>query len=285
MTLCIIRELILEFRMHIRDDLKKLKIICFAALLFIVPSFYIASLVQTCMNVAETSKINVYTKDTFFGWYSNNTLVSCILLFSFEIVMFQQCYLLPGFCVIFCIFSYEIMDQGITCFQKKLYSSHKRGFEHFARCYSTYTSRIFFCISHLEHTLSLLLTLLQGYLIWNIFHTTSYLAKHSIRVMGLFAALTEIISLGVTAFMYLWLNMSAAKIHNSAIGVKNSVFKIVADVALTEEKRCSLILEMATDFPSKVVITGWKLFPCKREIIMKTAGAVFTYGMILAQIE
>ncbi|GBN57840.1 hypothetical protein AVEN_170196-1 [Araneus ventricosus] len=284
MTVCIIRELNRKFGKRTSDKLKKLKMTCFAALLLIAPSFYITSLIRTCMNANEPSMINIYAEDSFFGWYSNNTLVTFILFLTFDIAMLLQFYVLPGFCAIFCIYSFEIMNQGISLFRNKLFSSHERGFEHFVRCYDTYTSKIFFCISHLEHDLSLILTLLQGYLTWNIFYTTSYLVKHGVRVMEIFAALTDIASLCITVFIYLCLNLSAAKIHDSAIGVKNSVFRIIADNASTDDERCSLILEMAAEFPSKVVITGWKLFPCKRGIILKTAGAVFTYGVILAQI-
>ncbi|GFX22747.1 integrase catalytic domain-containing protein [Trichonephila clavipes] len=77
---------------------------------------------------------------------------------------------------------------------------------------------------------------------------------------------------------------SAASVHDAAVTVRKLVFQTVANEASSDENEGSLMLKVASDFPSKCVVTGWKLFQCKRGIVLKIAGAVVTYGIIVTQI-
>ncbi|GFY66773.1 uncharacterized protein TNIN_376151 [Trichonephila inaurata madagascariensis] len=108
--------------------------------------------------------------------------------------------------------------------------------------------------------------------------------KHKISEIDFIPLITEVISLNVAIFTFLLLNLSAASVHDAAVTVRKLVFQTVANEASSDENESSLMLKVASDFPSKCVVTGWKLFQCKRGIVLKIAGAVVTYGIIVTQI-
>ncbi|GFQ64351.1 uncharacterized protein TNCT_718781 [Trichonephila clavata] len=176
------------------------------------------------------------------------------------------------------------MTQTVSKFRKKLNSTSKNGFVSFVSCYNTHASEIFSCISELEQSLSFVLTVLQAYLVWNIFNISTLMIKLKISQIDFIPLVTEIISLNVAVFTFLLLNLSAASVHDAAVAVRKVVFQTVASMESSDENEGSLMLKVASDFPSKCVVTGWKLFQCKRGIVLKIAGAVFTYGIIVTQI-
>ncbi|GIY64542.1 uncharacterized protein CEXT_65411 [Caerostris extrusa] len=64
-------------------------------------------------------------------------------------------------------------------------------------------------------------------------------------------------------------SFQAVAVHDAAIEVRNSIHKVVSKSDSADYKTKCLLLAMASNFPSKVVVTGWRLFALKRGFLKK----------------
>lgn len=281
-TLSAIQDLNSELGNSVKRRNSKLNILLSVVLLVMVSLFYFADGIRNLLN---PSRRDYYQQDTFFGWYSKNIFAALVSVLSMDVLLQQQIFIMPGFCAIFCVCAFRNMNQVIYNFQNKLLLMPRNNLDAIFVTFNIYSPKINFCISELEKSLSCILTLIQGYLIWDIFNFTTLLIKHDISRKELLPILNESMSLLKMISMFLILGFSSASVHDASLSVKKTVFQLVASISPKADNRSCLMLKMAEDFSAVTVInTGWKLYSCKRGMVLKIAGAVFTYGTILAQI-
>ena len=117
----------------------------------------------------------------------------------------------------------------------------------------------------------------------NVFLTFTCLIRHSLLDKELLAFIVDVLSLIISCFSFLIISYRASSIHDSALSLQKTVFQAVALSASQNQLEGNLLIKLAADFASKVVITGNRLFTLKRSTVLKIIGVVVTYGIIITQ--
>lgn len=253
--------------------------LCFASL---TPAVFISNVVDKSL---KTGKRISYQKYTFFGWYTNDFWSSLISVLTVDILLQQQFYFMQGFCVILCCYLFTTISNIIRSFRRNLYARKHMSLKCFLRYFCKYCYKIYDSMEELENSISLLLTLLYGFLMWNIFLVLTYLIRLKFGYEVLLPFIVDVLSLIASCFTFLIISYRASSIHDSALLLQKTVFQTVAHSAAQDQREGNLLIKMATDFVSKTVVTGSGLFTIKRNTVLKIVSAVVTYGIIIAQFE
>lgn len=258
--------------------LKYLAYLVFGSL---VPAVYMTNVIGK-LQIPNTRI--VYQKQTFFGWYSDDFWSSSISIVTVDLLTHQQHYFVQGFCVILCCHVFKTMSNILKNFRKRLAVRRHGSLKRYLLFFGKYSYKLQACVDELEDSLSLLLTLLYGFLIWNIFLVITFLVRYRHGNIPLMPFLADLLTFSITSFSFLIISVRASSIHDSAMSLQNSVHQTVAFMASADQQEGNLLIKMATDFSSKVAVTGSKLFTLKRSIVLKIVSAGISYGLIITQL-
>lgn len=233
----------------------------------------------------------MYHEDTFFGWYIDDFWLSSILLLTVDILIQQQDYFMQGFCIILCCHIFKTMSTIIKKFQQKLYARNFDSLSDYLEYFTKLSKEIHLCMEEMEASLSLLLTLLYGFMVWNIFNVLTLLTQLDVKAvftmedeMEWMNNTVDILSLSFTVLSFMIVSFRAATINDSAILVQNTVFQTVAIMTSPDQQEGNLLIKMATDFASKMAITGSQLFTIKRSIVLKIMSVLLSYSILITQL-
>lgn len=284
----IIRMLCQVFKLEAR--LRSEKKSCYSLLKYpvylffasLTPALFITNVIDKSL---KTGRRISYQKYTFFGWYTNDFWSSLISVLTVDILLQQQHYFMQGFCVILCCYLFTTISNIIRNFRRNLYARNHMSLKCFFRYFCKYYYKIYDCMEELENSMSLLLTLLYGFLVWNIFLVLTYLIRLKFGYKALLPFIVDVLSLIASCFTFLIISYRASSIHDSALLLQKTVFQRVALSATQDQHEGNLLIKMATDFVSKIVVTGSGLFTIKRNTVLKIVSVVVTYGIIITQFE
>lgn len=281
-TLCGLKELQHELGYRQTSICQLLKYCAYIAFASSVPAIYFTGVIR---KINSPERLRVYQKDTFFGAYSDNYWISAVSLLIVDILVQQQHYFMQGFCVILCCYTFQTMNCIIICMKKKLRARNYESLEQFSEYFIKYSAKIRDCMEQMESSLSLLMTLLYGFMVWNIFSAVSFLAKYNFQEKMIFTIAVDILTLIVSITGFLILSFRASSVHDSALLLHNQVLQTVAVIASPDDPNANVLIKMAKNFSTQIAVTGSGLFTLKREIVLKIVSAVLTYGIILVQFE
>ncbi|GIY33547.1 uncharacterized protein CDAR_595361 [Caerostris darwini] len=151
--------------------------------------------------------------------------------------------------------------------------------------YLKYTRMTAECMVVLEHALSLLLMFLYGFMIFNIFNVSTLLLTADFSYIIVPMMVTQVILLVVMVLAFYSVSFQAVAVHEVAKKVKNAVYEMVSRSDSTNYEMKCLLLTKVTNFPSEIVSTGWKMFSLNRSFLQKTTIGMFTYAVLLSQLD
>lgn len=274
----------LEARLHSEKKTcySLLKYSVYLFLASFTPAVFITNVVYKSL---ETGRRISYQKYTFFGWYTNDFWSSLISVLTIDILLQQQHYFMQSFCIILCCYVFTTISNIIRSFRRNLYARNRMSLKFSLRYFCKYCYKIYDCMEEFENSMSLLLTMLYGFLMWNIFLVLTYLIRLKFGYEVLLPFVVDVLSLIASCFTFLIISYRASSIHDSALLLQKTVFQTVAFLAAQDGHEGNLLIKMATDFVSKIVVTGSGLFTIKRNTVLKIVSAVVTYGIIITQFE
>ncbi|GBO36054.1 hypothetical protein AVEN_136211-1 [Araneus ventricosus] len=228
------------------------------------------------------NEMRFYLEDIFFGWRTENKWANCVIINLFDHFIANQEYVQSGLIIVLCWYLFGLMKRIVLSFVD--ISRDEYDLESLFALYLKFSKTVYQCISLSEQALSLLLLLLYGFMIFSIFNVTTFLMSIKLSRLPMSIVINEVAVFLVMITGFYLLSFQAIAIHDAAVRVKNSICDTVSKSnSLDCDIKC-LILTMATEFPSKVVVTGWGLFPLKRSFLSRTTSGIFTYAILLAQI-
>ncbi|GBO41627.1 hypothetical protein AVEN_158269-1 [Araneus ventricosus] len=252
-----------------------------ACICYILPGVLQWYSMLLCVPGAE-DEMRFYLEDIFFGWRTENKWANCAIVNLFDHFIANQEYVQSGLIIVLCWYLFGLMKRIVLSFVD--ISRDEYDLESLFALYLKFSKTIYQCISLSEQALSLLLLLLYGFMIFSIFNVTTFLMSIKLSRLPMSIVINEVTVFLVMITGFYLLSFQAIAIHDAAVRVKNSVCDTVSKSnSLDCDIKC-LILTMATEFPSKVVVTGWGLFPLKRSFLSRTTSGIFTYAILLAQI-
>ncbi|KAF8768376.1 hypothetical protein HNY73_021202 [Argiope bruennichi] len=248
---------------------------------YILPGIILWYSLLLCIPGSEDD-LKFYIEDIFFGWSSENRWTNCAIITLFDHLITNQEYVQSGLIIVLCWYLFGLLKRIVLSFVD--ISRQEYDVETLFALYLKFSETIYKCISLSEQALSLLLLLLYGFMIFSIFSVTTFLMRVELSRLPISIMINEVTVFSVMMTGFYFLSFQAISIHDAAIKVKNAVHD---NVSKSNSFNCDikcLILTMAADFPSKVHVTGWGLFPLKRSFLSKTTSGIFTYAVLLAQI-
>ncbi|GFW81224.1 uncharacterized protein TNCV_375731 [Trichonephila clavipes] len=259
----------------------KLDLMIGFSLCFIIPIGFLLNTANLCTPGME-SVLEDYVQNNCFGWSSENKWINCFIQFTMDTLVLNQQYTLPGFVIVLCCYMFSLLKRGVETF--KHLTRHQQDFETFFDAYLKYSEQIYACVTQIEDSISFLLLILFGFMAFSIFTVSTFLITVSYKKITVIVAIPQLISAIFMIMGFYTASLRAVAINRSAIKIKEYIHGAVAASKSSDHSQQVLLLAMANNFPSKVVITSWKLFVLKRNFIWGTLSGLFTYGVILSQL-
>lgn len=246
---------------------------------FIIPTSFFVNTVELCFleNLLQT-----YVQGAFFGWSSKNIRINCFALTTMDFIILNQRYTLPGFAIVLSCYVFGLLRRVLESFEATLNRNNE--FEVFYVTYMKHSKRILSGVEQVEISLSLLLLLLYSYMTVEIFSVMSLIIRINAKRDRHLLIPFYVLIVAVCVAFYI-LSLRAIAVHDSAVRVKNSIYKRVASLDYFRNEKQSTFLAMVADFSTRVVLTGWGFFDINRTFIQTTASTIFTYGIVLSQLD
>lgn len=245
---------------------------------FIIPISFFVLTVEFC---SEIEYLDRYVKDLFFGWSSQDKTMNCILLTVMEFITLNQRYTLPGFAMVLSCYIFGLIRRVLDSFEALL--DQKSDFATFFVTYLKHSKLILNGIAQVESSISLLLLFLYSYMTFEIFSVMTLLIRVENRTQS--RLIPYYVLIVVVSFALYILSLRAIAVHDSAVRVKNRIFKSMSLFECEKNSKQIMFLTLVADFPSRVVLRGWGLFDINRSFIQTTASSIFTYGILLSQLN
>ncbi|KAF8795906.1 hypothetical protein HNY73_000353 [Argiope bruennichi] len=223
-----------------------------------------------------------YVKYTFYGLSTENKWADCFLFVTTDHLLETQQHILSGFLIVLCWYILGLLKEIVESF-----SAIAQGEEDMPRFFDAYLrySKIVSCsILRVEQSLSLLLLFLYGFLVFSIFSVTTYLMTAELSKVPTPMVTSQLVLLFVSIIGFYVTSFQAIAVHNVAVKVRNSIYKMVSRSNSYNYDTKSLLLTMASNFPSGVVVTAWGLFSLKNSFLQKTTSGMITYATLLSQL-
>ncbi|GBN78264.1 hypothetical protein AVEN_225377-1 [Araneus ventricosus] len=249
---------------------------------YILPGVLLWYSILFCASPGAEDELKSLLEDVFFGWSTENKWANCVIVNLFDHFIANQEYVQSGLIIVLCWYLFGILKRIVLSFVD--ISRDEYDLESLLTLYEKYSKTIYQCISLSEQALSLLLLLLYGFVIFSIFSVTTFLMRAKFSRLPISIVINEATVFLVMITGFSFLSFQAIAIHDAAVKVKNSVLVTVSKSNSFDWDIKCLILTMAAEFPSKVVVTGWGLFPLKRSFFSRTTSGIFTYAVVLAQL-
>ncbi|GFY66772.1 uncharacterized protein TNIN_376141 [Trichonephila inaurata madagascariensis] len=267
-----------------RTENRKLYILVGFCTCFVIPTAFFSQTVELCFT---DELLKSYVEDSFFGWSSQENWINCAALTGLDVVVMNQKYTFPGFTIVLCCYVFGLLRRILESFAVSI--EEKDDFRTMFDFFSKNSQKILRCIQQVENSFSLLLLLNFGYMLCSIFSVSTILIRLNPADTDMKLVIPHYISLVLVLAAFYITSVRATAVHEKAVEIKDCIHKMVAEKAtlkhsLSPEEQC-LLLSMASEFPSRIVITGWDLFTLNRHFIRRTAGGIITYGMLLSQID
>ncbi|GIY33561.1 uncharacterized protein CDAR_595431 [Caerostris darwini] len=224
-----------------------------------------------------------YTAYTFFGWSSRNKWTDCFIFVLFDNLLENQQYLLSGFLVVLTWYLLSLTKIIVGSFIEV--AERENDPEALYSSYLKYTRMTAECMVVLEHALSLLLMFLYGFMVFNIFNVSTLLLTADFSYIIVPMKVTQVVLFTVMVLAFYSVSFQAVAVHEVAKKVKNAVYEMVSRSDSTNYEMKCLLLTMVTNFPSEIVVTGWKMFSLNRSFLQKTTSGMFTYAVLLSQLD
>ncbi|GFQ82601.1 uncharacterized protein TNCT_63191 [Trichonephila clavata] len=267
-----------------RTEDRKLYILAGFCTCFVIPTAFFSQTVELCFT---DELLKSYVRDSFFGWSSRENWINCAALTGLDVVVMNQKYTFPGFTIVLCCYVFGLLRRILESFAMSI--EEKDDFKTMFDYFSKNSQKILRCIQEVKNSFALLLLLNFGYMLCSIFSVSTILIRLNPADTDMRLVIPHYISLILVLAAFYITSVRATAVHETAVEIKDCIHKRVAKKAtlkhsLSPEEQC-LLLSMASEFPSRVVITGWDLFTLNRHFIRRTAGGIITYGMLLSQID
>ncbi|GFT29588.1 uncharacterized protein NPIL_326841 [Nephila pilipes] len=266
---------------HRQRQRDKLYLIIGFSLCFIIPVGFLLYTANLCFPGMERI-LEDYVKNNCFGWSSESKWINCFMQFSIDTFILNQQYTLPGFVVVLCCYMFSLLKRGVESF--KHLTRHQQDFKTFFGTYLEYSEQIYSCVTQIENSISFLLLILFGFMAFSIFTVSTFLLTVNYKRVEIIVVIPQIISAIFMIMGFYIASLRAVAINRSAIKIKEYIHGTVASLKSSDDSQHVLLLAMVNNFPSKVVITSWKLFVLKRSFIWGTLSGLVTYGAILSQL-
>lgn len=246
---------------------------------FIIPASFFVITTELCSfeNLLET-----YVQEAFFGWSSRDIRINCVALIAMDFVILNQRYTLPGFVIVLSCYVFGLLRRVLKSFEATL--CRKKDFAAYFATYVKHSRKILYGVVQVENSLSLLLLLLYGYMTVEIFSVMSLLMRINVN-SDRHVLIPFYVLIVVVCIAFYILSLRAIAVHDSAEKVKDCIYKRVATSGYFHKEKQTSFLTMAADFSMRVVLTGWGLFDINRTFIQTTASSIFTYGIVLSQVD
>ncbi|GFQ65058.1 uncharacterized protein TNCT_362171 [Trichonephila clavata] len=226
--------------------------------------------------------LKYFVEDTFFGWSAENKWTSCFLLVTVDHLVVNQQYILFEFLLILSWYLLGLLKRTVESFVEM--AQQERDLESLFESYIRYSRIIFQCMAMVEEALSLLLLVLYGFMVFSIFTVTTFLMTADLPTLPAMMVVPKLVLFFVMMAGFYITSFQAVAVHEVAIKVKHTIHEVVSMSDSADFGMKSLLLTLATDFPSKIVVTCWGLFSLKRNFLQKTASGMFTYAILLSQL-
>ncbi|GIY25203.1 uncharacterized protein CDAR_615661 [Caerostris darwini] len=221
-------------------------------------------------------------EDALFGWSSGKDWANCIIFITLDQLIQNQQHILSGFLIILIWYSLGLMKRNVGSFTTE--ARRTNDVEVLFKSYLAYSSNVFECMCLMEQAFSLLLLLVFAFVRFSMFNVTTFLMTVNVANVPISLLIGQVVLLCVTVTGFYVASFQAVAVHDAAIEVRNSIHKVVSKSDSADYKRKCLLLAMASNFPSKVVVTGWGLFALKRGFLKKTTSGIVTYAVLLSQL-
>ncbi|GIX88774.1 uncharacterized protein CDAR_165231 [Caerostris darwini] len=247
---------------------------------YIFPGFIMWFVISLCYQ--ESKKVTFYMEDAFFGWSSSKDWANCIILITLDHLIQNQQHILSGFLIILIWYSLGLVKRNVGSFTTE--AQRTNDVEVLFKSYLLYSSNVFECMCLMEQAFSLLLLLVFAFVLFSMFNVTTFLMTVTFANVPISLLIGQVVLLCVTMTGFYVASFQAVAVHDAAIEVRNSIHKVVSKSDSADYKTKCLLLAMASNFPSKVVVTGWGLFALKRGFLKKTTSGIVTYAVLLSQL-
>lgn len=246
---------------------------------FLIPIAFITLITRRLCSKDSKSLLPEFVKDAYYGWESGSDGINCVLLVTLDILISDQEYVLPGFLIVLSCYIFDLLQEIIRSF---VIISDEDDVE---SLFLEYSQKIFLCMERVEESLSLLLLVLYGSMIFNIFNVTTYLFWADLFVVEAEFLTPQIILAVVLIIDFYVAGFQAVAVNSEAVRVKNDIHEMVARLKTPERiVRWNMLLLMVDDFTSRVCVSGWGIFQFKVKFISQTASAMITFGLIFSQL-
>lgn len=262
-----------------RCSSRKYYLLIGCCLSFIIPASFFVNTIELC---SLENLLQTYVKEAFFGWCSQDIRINCIALTTMDFIILNQRYTLPGFAIVLSCYVFGLLRRVLESFEATLNRNDE--FEVFYATYIKYSKKILSGVVQVEISLSLLLLLLYSYMTVEIFSVMSLLIRITVKSDRHLLIPFYVLMVVVCVAFYI-LSLRAIAVHDSAVRVKNSIYKRLAGSEHFCNEKQSTLLTMVADFSTRVVLTGWGFFDINRTFIQTTASTIFTYGIVLSQVD
>ncbi|GIY76579.1 uncharacterized protein CEXT_518781 [Caerostris extrusa] len=219
-------------------------------------------------------------EDALFGWSSGKDWANCIIFITLDQLIQNQQHILSGFLIILIWYSLGLMKRNVGSFTTE--ARRTNDVEVLFKSYLAYSRNVFDCMCLMEQAFSLLLLLVFAFVLFSMFNVTTFLMTVNVAYVPISLLIGQVVLLCVMVTGFMWRVWRA--VHDAAIEVRNSIHKLVSKSDSADYKTKCLLLAMASNFPSKVVVTGWGLFALKRGFLKKTTSGIVTYAVLLSQL-
>ncbi|GIY33563.1 uncharacterized protein CDAR_595441 [Caerostris darwini] len=237
--------------------------------------------VTMCLPGSE-KVLKFYTAHTFLGWSSDNKWNNCFLFVISDHLVVNQQYLLSGFLLVLSCYILGLLKQTVASFTSV--NHHENDLRLFFTAYLRYSETVSKGVSLVNRALSLLLLFLYGFMTFSIFSVTTFLLTSDFTYVLTEMLATQIILMLMMILGFYTTSFQAVAVHDAAKRVKNLVYDVVSRSESSDHETRCLLLMMAAEFPSEVVVTGWGMFSLKRSFLQKTTSGMFTYAILLSQV-
>lgn len=270
---------IYEFYSVVEENIstRRVKLLFAFIACFIIPATEFVYSLISCINGEE-----FYLKDLFLGWTYLDNNIACLVALFIEAISLSQRLALPGFGVVLCCYVFGVIRRFVDKFTTML--QQKDGIEDVFLCYTKYSRIIYSCIKSIEDSFSILVAFLYGFMTFSIFNVTTFLIRIDYKRAYLIDLIPFIVEIIFVISAFFIMSLRAISLNDAAVSTKQNIYDIVARTEASHNQYRNLLLIMVTDFPNRVVVTGWGLFTLKRSFIQGTAGAMITYSILLSQL-
>ncbi|KAF8766505.1 hypothetical protein HNY73_019559 [Argiope bruennichi] len=259
---------------------QKYQLIVGTCICYILPCVLFWFTVSLCFPGSERLLI-FYVKETFFGWSSKNKSTNCALFIIFDHFIINQQHILSGLLIVLCWYLLGLLRRIIESFE--VVAKRKCDLDSFLKLFAEYSSTIYRCMERSEEALSLLLLFLYGFMVFSVFNVTTFLMTTNLSKFDTSSVTNQIVVLSMAIIGFYFVTFQAVAVHDAAIRVKNAVYEMVSGSDCSDYEIKHLILTLVSEFPSHVVVTGWRLFSLRRCFLTQITSGMFTYAVLMTQ--